>query len=188
MSGLLSFAPRTIRIVAWCGLFNLFLAAQPACAWQAPPGTSPDMSSGSLNPRGNRQKDLASRPAAEILQSDSPLLVENRVPVATTDRLTASDIFLLKIVGAILMASLATLIGLKFLFSHGRKARSPIVGPPPMGSGPPDPDGLRWLSGTVREVTKRDASRRRGGPAESDSSDQLAKPASGSSGRGSHDS
>jgi len=187
MSAVLCSARRAMRIVTLCGFFSLFFVAQPACAWQSPPGTISNPGR-SLDLRGNREKGLASRPAGEILQVDPPPQLDNLPPPVAPDRLTSSDIFLLKIVGAILMASLATLIGLKFLFSHGRKSRSPIVGPPPMGSGPPDPDGLRWLSGTVRSVTSREVSRRRGGKSRSDSGDNLAKPASGSSGPRSEDS
>jgi hypothetical protein len=188
MSAVLCSARRAMRIVTLCGFFSLFFVAQPACAWQSPPGTISTNSGRPLDLRGKREKSLASRPAGEILQADPPPQFENLPPAVAPDRLTSSDIFLLKIVGAILMASLATLIGLKFLFSHGRKSRSPIVGPPPMGSGPPDPDGLRWLSGTVRSVTSREVSRRRGGKSGSDSGDNLAKPASDSSGPRSEDS
>lgn len=174
-----------MRIVTWCGFFTVLLVTQPACAWQSPPET---ISNDSFILRGNREKDLALRPAGEILKADRLLPVDPITSAVAPDRLTSSDIFLLKIVGAILMASLATLIGLKFLFSHGRKARSPIIGPPPMGSGPPDPDGLRWLSGTVRSVTNREVSRRRKGQSGSDSGDNLAKPANGSSAPRSQDS
>ena len=180
MSAVLCSAPRAMRIVTWCGFLSVFLVAKPVCAWQAPPETISSSPSRNFNLRGNREKDLASRPAGEILQANRPALVDSIAPAAAPDRLTSSDIFLLKIVGAFLIASLVSLVGLKFLFSHGRKSRSPIVGPPPMGSGPPDPDGLRWLSGTVRSVTSREISRRRGGESRSDSQDNLAKPDSGS--------
>ena len=180
MSAVLCSAPRAMRIVTWCGFLSVFLVAMPVCAWQAPPETISSSPSRNFNLRGNREKDLASRPAGEILQANRPALVDSIAPAAAPDRLTSSDIFLLKIVGAFLIASLVSLVGLKFLFSHGRKSRSPIVGPPPMGSGPPDPDGLRWLSGTVRSVTSREISRRRGGESRSDSQDNLAKPDSGS--------
>jgi len=181
MFGVLCSAPTALRRAAGCGLVCLFLLTIPAQAWQGPPGNAPEISTRPPNPRGNREKDLLSRPVGEIVQADRNVPGANAPPAPPSDRLTASDVFLLKIVGAILMVSLASLVGLKLLFSHGRKARSPIVGPPPMGSGPPDPDGLRWLSGTVRSVTSRESSRRRRGAEGSDSAESLAKPANDSS-------
>ena len=181
MSGVFCSALTTIRIAAWCGFVVFLPMAQPAFAWQSPPGTSSGISGRPPRFDGNREKDLLSRPVGEMLQADRNVADADLPSRVASDRLTASDVFLLKIVGAILMVCLASLVGIKFLFSHGRKARSPIVGPPPMGSGPPDPDGVRWLSGTVQSVTRREIGRRRKGESGSDSGDQLAKPTSGNS-------
>jgi hypothetical protein len=181
MSGVLCSSLGTIRIAAWCGLIGVVLMVRPVSAWQEPLGNPSGMTGRPANLGGNREKDLLSRPVGEMLQADRNA-AEAAVPrAAPSDRLTASDIFLLKIVGAILMVSLASLLGLKLLFSHGRKARSPIVGPSPTGSGPPDPDGVRWLSGTVQSVTRRESPSRHRGERGSDSSDQLAKPTGGNS-------
>lgn len=181
MSGVLHSDLRTIRIAASSGLVLACLMVQPASAWQAPPGTSSGVSSHSQNLGGKRERDLLSRPVGDMLQADRIDADFAVRPAGGEGRLSSSDIFLLKIVGALLMVSLVSLIGLKLLFSHGRKARSPIVGPSPTGSGPPDPDGLRWLSGTVRSVTSRGSSSRRNGQSGSDSSDEIAKPSGGTS-------
>lgn len=178
MSRLLSSHVRRVVRAVFFGCVVLCLDGGLVQAWQDPPNRGGLNSSPTVNLRKNRESELLSRPVEEILQGRKDLLPVDAAPKKTeTSRLTSEDIFLLKICGALLMISVAVLVGLKVLFSHGRKSRNPIVGPSPMGSGPPDPDGLRWLSGTVRSVTNRQVGRRRnpdGGS--SDSQDAILVP------------
>jgi hypothetical protein len=169
---------RRVVLAIVCGLACLSLDVGFAHAWQDPPNRG-GLKAPSTNLRKNRETELLSRPVEEILQGRRDLApVDATTKKSETSRLTSEDIFLLKVCGALLMISVALLIGLKVLFSHGRKSRNPIVGPPPMGSGPPDPDGLRWLSGTVRSVTNRQVGRRRraDGSSSSDSQDAILVP------------